>query len=145
MFACRNGIRSLSGKKFGAILRLFHAMYPYTNYVFVDRAGVRLSGLAEAVEETARQEMNALKQMDFLRGLPVQTEILPGPAVDEICAAAGEPEVDLIVTSTHGRTGFKHALIGSVAEHVVRYAGGRCWLSPAITPNPNGKILCRIL
>jgi len=109
-------------RKFGAIVRLFHAMYPYTNYVFVDRAGVRLSGLAEAVEETARQEMDALKQMDFLRDLTVQTKILPGPAVDEICAAAGEPDVDLIVTSTHGRTGLKHALIGSVAEHVVRYA-----------------------
>ena len=97
-------------------------MYPYTNYVFVDRAGVRLSGLAEAVEETARQEMDALKQMDFLRGLSVQTEIIPGLAVDEICAAAGGPDVDLIVTSTHGRTGLTHALIGSVAEHVVRYA-----------------------
>jgi nucleotide-binding universal stress UspA family protein len=109
-------------KKLNATLRLFHAMYPYTNYVFVDRAGVRLSGLAEAVEETARQEMDALKQMDFLRGLLVQTELLPGPAVDEICAAAGEPDVDLIVSSTHGRTGLKHALIGSVAEHVVRYA-----------------------
>jgi nucleotide-binding universal stress UspA family protein len=109
-------------RKFGAILRLFHAMYPYTNYVFVDRAGVRLSGLAEAVEETARQEMNALKQMDFLRGLIVEADLLPGPAVDEICTAAGSPDVDLIVTSTHGRTGFKHALIGSVAEHVVRYA-----------------------
>jgi nucleotide-binding universal stress UspA family protein len=109
-------------KKLNSTLRLFHAMYPYTNYVFVDRAGVRLSGLAEAVEETARQEMDALKQMDFLRGLPVQTELLPGSAVDEICAAAGEPDVDLIVTSTHGRTGLKHALIGSVAEHVVRYA-----------------------
>jgi nucleotide-binding universal stress UspA family protein len=107
----------------GATVRFFHAMYPYTNYVFVDRAGVRLSGLAEAVEETARQEMDALKQMDFLRGVPVQTELLPGAAVDEICAAAGDPEVDLIVTSTHGRTGLKHALIGSVAEHVVRYAG----------------------
>ena len=78
-------------KNLHATLRLFHAMYPYTNYVFVDRAGVRLSGLAEAVEETARQEMDALKQMDFLRGLPVQTEILPGLAVDEICAAAGDP------------------------------------------------------
>ena len=66
--------------------------------------------------------MDALKQMDFLRGLPVQTELLPGLAVDEICAAAGEPDVDLIVTSTHGRTGLKHALIGSVAEHVVRYS-----------------------
>jgi nucleotide-binding universal stress UspA family protein len=121
---------SLAGTEYAAFLartlrstvRLFHAMYPYTNYVFVDRAGVRLSGLAEAMEETARQEMDALKQMDFLRGVSVQTKILPGPAVDEICAAADEPDVDLIVTSTHGRTGLKHALIGSVAEHVVRYA-----------------------
>jgi len=109
-------------RKLNATLRLFHAMYPYTNYVFVDRAGVRLSGLAEAVEETALQEMDALKQMDFLRGLAVQTEILPGVAIDEICAAAGDHQVDLIVTSTHGHTGLKHALIGSVAEHVVRYA-----------------------
>jgi nucleotide-binding universal stress UspA family protein len=121
---------SLAGAEYAAFLaknlyatvRLFHAIYPYTNYVFVDRAGVRLSGLAEAVEETARQEMDALKQMDFLRGLPVQTKILPGPAVDEICAAAGERDLDLVVISTHGRTGLKHALIGSVAEHVVRYA-----------------------
>jgi nucleotide-binding universal stress UspA family protein len=66
--------------------------------------------------------MDALKQMDFLRGIPVRTEILPGPAVDEICAAAGGPDVDLIVTSTYGRTGLSHALIGSVAEHVARYA-----------------------
>ena len=120
--ARRDGIRRVFGKELNATLRLFHAMYPYTNYVFVDRAGVRLSGLAEAVEETARQEMDALKQMEFLRGLPVQTEILPGLAVDEICAAASQPDVDLIVTSTHGRTGFQHAIIGSVAEHVVRYA-----------------------
>jgi nucleotide-binding universal stress UspA family protein len=110
-------------KNLHATLRLFHATYPYTNYVFVDRAGVRLSGLAEAVEETARQEMDALKKMDFLRDVPVETEILPGSAVDEICAAAGDSEVDLIVTSTHGRTGLKHALIGSVAEQIVRYAG----------------------
>jgi nucleotide-binding universal stress UspA family protein len=108
-------------RKFGAILRLFHATYPYTNYLFLDRAGVRLSGLAEAVEETARQEMHALKQMNFLRGLIVEADLLPGPAVDEICAAGGSPDVDLIVTSTHGRTGLKHALLGSVAEQVVRY------------------------
>lgn len=118
-------------RKLNATLRLFHAMYPYTNYVFVDRAGVRLSGLAEAMEETARQEMDALKKMDFLRGLPVQTEILPGAAVDEICAAAGDPEVDLIITSTHGRTGLKHALIGSVAEHVVRYAEAPALVVPS--------------
>jgi nucleotide-binding universal stress UspA family protein len=109
-------------KKLGATLRLFHVTYPYTNYVFVDRAGVRLSGLADAVAESARIEMDALKQMDFLRDLSVQTEIRFGYAVDQICSAASQPKVDLVVTSTHGRTGLKHAVIGSVAENVVRYA-----------------------
>jgi nucleotide-binding universal stress UspA family protein len=109
-------------KRLNATLRLFHVTYPYTNYVIADRAGARFSGLAEAVEETARIEMDALKQMDFLRGVPVQTEIRAGHAIEEICNVASQPEIDLIVTSTHGRTGFKHALIGSVAEHVVRYA-----------------------
>jgi nucleotide-binding universal stress UspA family protein len=66
--------------------------------------------------------MDALKQMDLLRGLSVQTEIRAGHATEEICKGAGRPDIDLIVTSTHGRTGLKHALIGSVAEHVVRYA-----------------------
>jgi nucleotide-binding universal stress UspA family protein len=122
-------------KRLGATLRLFHAIYPYTNYVFVDRAGVRLSGLAEAVEETARQEMDALRQMDFLRGLTVQAEVLPGPAVDEICAAASAPDVDLIVTSTHGRTGLKHALTGSVAEQVVRYAKRPVLVVPSFHAN----------
>lgn len=32
------------------------------------------------------------------------------------------PETDLIVTATHGSTGLTHVLLGSTAEHVVRYA-----------------------
>jgi nucleotide-binding universal stress UspA family protein len=109
-------------KSLHATLRLLHVTYPYVDYVVVDSAGARLSALAEAVEEAARQEMDALKQMDFLRSVPVQTEISAGHATEEVCKAAGQPDIDLIVTSTHGRTGLKHALIGSVAEHVVRYA-----------------------
>jgi nucleotide-binding universal stress UspA family protein len=105
-----------------ATLRLFHATYPYVDYVIVDRAGARLAALAEAVQETARDQMQQLKEMNFLRGLSVQTEIRPGHAIEEICRAAAQPEIDLIVTSTHGRTGLEHALIGSVAEHVIRYA-----------------------
>jgi nucleotide-binding universal stress UspA family protein len=121
---------SLAGMKYAAFLaktlhatlRLFHAMYPYADYLIADRVGARLVPLVEAEQEAARQEMEELKQMDFLRGLSLQTEIRSGHAIDEICGAAGRPDVDFIVSSTHGRTGFKHALIGSVAEHVVRYA-----------------------
>ena len=40
----------------------------------------------------------------------------------EICAAADELGVDLIVIGTHGRGGLSHALLGSVAEKVVRKA-----------------------
>ena len=43
------------------------------------------------------------------------------PALD-ICAFAKDHDVDLIITSTHGLTGFQHVLIGSIAEKVVRHA-----------------------
>jgi universal stress protein A len=45
----------------------------------------------------------------------------PGPEIVEMAKDAG---ADLIVMGTHGRTGLKHMLMGSVAEHVVRRA--RC-------------------
>lgn len=108
--------------KLHATLRLLHVMYPFVDYVFVDRAGVRTSELVEAVQQAAHQEMDTLKNSNFLRDASVQTEIRPGYAVDEICRSASQNSVDLIVTSTHGRSGFKHAVIGSVAEHIVRYA-----------------------
>ncbi|MFI5369354.1 MAG: universal stress protein, partial [Spirochaetia bacterium] len=40
----------------------------------------------------------------------------------EIRKFSKEENVDLIVMATHGRTGVKHALLGSVAEKVVRMA-----------------------
>jgi nucleotide-binding universal stress UspA family protein len=122
-------------KRLHVTLRLFHVTYPYTNYVIADRAGARFSGLADAVEQAARIEMDALKQMVFLRGVPVQTEIRAGHAIEEICNAARQPEIDLVVTSTHGRTGFKHALIGSVAEHVARYADSPIMVVPSYHAN----------
>jgi nucleotide-binding universal stress UspA family protein len=46
-------------------------------------------------------------------------EISDDPA-DAIVQYARTADIDLIVTGTHGRTGVEHALIGSVAERVVR-------------------------
>jgi nucleotide-binding universal stress UspA family protein len=39
-----------------------------------------------------------------------------------ICSYAEEHDIDLIVLATHGLTGLKHVLIGSVAERVVQHA-----------------------
>jgi nucleotide-binding universal stress UspA family protein len=43
-----------------------------------------------------------------------------GPAALSILDVAKEQKVDLIVMGTHGRRGFAHALLGSVAEKIVR-------------------------
>jgi nucleotide-binding universal stress UspA family protein len=54
-----------------------------------------------------------------------------GTTHTEICSAADQLGVDLIVIGTHGRTGLSHVLLGSVAEKVVRHA--RC---PVLTVRP---------
>jgi nucleotide-binding universal stress UspA family protein len=49
-------------------------------------------------------------------------EIAVGHPADAIVRVAEERAADLIVMGTHGRTGLQHALLGSVAEKVVRLA-----------------------
>ena len=66
--------------------------------------------------------MTVLTAAKFLRGVNCETEIRVGAAVDLISGESSRPEIDLLVLSTHGRTGFKRALLGSVAEHIVRYS-----------------------
>jgi nucleotide-binding universal stress UspA family protein len=54
------------------------------------------------------------------RGLIFRREVRVGVDFREILDYAVKHEIDLIVMATHGRTGLAHALLGSVAEKVVR-------------------------
>jgi nucleotide-binding universal stress UspA family protein len=53
-------------------------------------------------------------------GLAVELALLSGRAAREITTYARDKGIDLIVMSTHGRTGVSRTLLGSVAEAVVR-------------------------
>jgi hypothetical protein len=55
-------------------------------------------------------------------GVKFETVFADGSPVLDVCAFAKDHNVDLVVTSTHGLTGFQHVLIGSIAEKVVRHA-----------------------
>ncbi len=55
-------------------------------------------------------------------GVRVQTVLGSGVAFQEILQVADRLGCDLIILATHGRTGLRHVLIGSVAEKVVRRA-----------------------
>lgn len=89
-------------RKFGAALHVVH---------------VRPSALDDAVSSGL-----AAAVTDLGPGLTVTSATLFGLPARQIVACAERAGVDLIVMGTHGRTGVTHALLGSVAEGVVRRA-----------------------
>ncbi|HEX7842011.1 MAG TPA: universal stress protein [Kofleriaceae bacterium] len=69
--------------------------------------------------ELARWKAEAQK----LGAKEIAVQFLSGVPWDEIVTLVkSDPAIDLVVMGTHGRTGIKHVLLGSVAEKVVRYA-----------------------
>jgi nucleotide-binding universal stress UspA family protein len=62
------------------------------------------------------QYMMGLKK----RGIEATSTLVDGVAYVEVNRAAADLGAQLIVMGTHGRTGLEHALLGSVAERVVR-------------------------
>ena len=92
----------------------------------------RTHGLAleQAAEFLARLEK---------RGLRADAWMMRGPVAETIAAAAGDGDFDLIVMGTHGRGGLSGAILGSVAEKVVRLS-----LVPVLTARMrNQKVLER--
>jgi nucleotide-binding universal stress UspA family protein len=55
-------------------------------------------------------------------GRRVRTAVRVGVPYEEIVALARDERADLLVIGTRGRSGVPHALLGSVAERVVRLA-----------------------
>lgn len=90
--------------------------------------------LAEPLQRQAAQLV--ARYVDLLRstGLQLETKIRPGDPRVEIIDDATQWGADLIVVGSHGRTGLKRWLIGSVAEYVVRHAP--CSVEVARLPRP---------
>ena len=60
--------------------------------------------------------------LPMLSGLPIETAVLTGTPALCILEAVTEHRADMIVMTSHGRSGFSHWVFGSVAEHVARQA-----------------------
>jgi nucleotide-binding universal stress UspA family protein len=88
-------------------------------------AGARLH-VVHVVPPATDPSLGAKQLERFARllgqGVAMETALLSGRAAREITSYAREKGIDVIVMSTHGRTGFTRALLGSVTEAVVRLA-----------------------
>jgi nucleotide-binding universal stress UspA family protein len=117
--------------RFGAELTLFHA-YPLPGYTLPEGTVLPspkmlqdLAGQTDAILEEWRVE--AAK----LGAAAVRTAKSVGEPAAEIVDFAASGRFDLVVIGTRGRTGLRHALLGSVAERVVRRAA-----CPVLTVHP---------
>jgi len=109
-------------RKFDASLVLMHAyaIPAYTlpeGYIMASPATV-----AEVMNKIEEAMGGARKQAEQLGVKNVESVVVEGIPFAEIVRTAREKGCDLIVMGTHGRTGLRHALLGSVAEKVVRKA-----------------------
>ncbi|HTQ05629.1 MAG TPA: universal stress protein [Polyangiaceae bacterium] len=79
--------------------------------------------LVELVKKNAEAALERFVAEVRERGLGVREALSePGSPAHTIVEVAKQGRYDLIVLATHGHTGLAHALIGSVAERVVRHA-----------------------
>jgi nucleotide-binding universal stress UspA family protein len=109
-------------KQFGSKLVLLNSV-AFQYYVASDEyARYDWPLLMQEAEKAAREQIRDLVGKTDWEGIEVEPSLQIGHAGDQICARAGDHGADLIVTSTHGTTGFKHILLGSTAEYVVRHA-----------------------
>lgn len=135
--------------RFGASLHLLHVYVDPMASVPFGRDG--LTGpptapveLIEGAKQARAAEAKKLQERCQAHGLTVKVEEIEGDAKRVIVDYAGQIGADLIVMGTHGRSGIKRMLLGSVAERTVRAAA-----CPVLTvgdeegtPAPVKRVVC---
>ena len=109
-------------KQFDATIVLLHVV---PQHCAVDKKSCEVDyepELESGLRDNAAQQLKELAQKFVPRGVPVRIETCLGAEAVEIACAAKRLAADLIVISTHGRTGRPHALAGSVTETLVQLA-----------------------
>ena len=110
------------GTRFGARVTVVHVMEPLAPGL---PAGYTVAGLPErsVIAAELSQHLDRIaRTMQAEQGRAVDQELLSGSPPAAIVKLAGEGRFDLVIVGSHGRTGLKRVLMGSVAERVMRHA-----------------------
>jgi nucleotide-binding universal stress UspA family protein len=117
----------------GALARAFHSA---VHICHIDPAVPLASGLAapgiyEAAGRITAEHLTALLNAPALKGVNLNLALGAGNLGEELSNIIREREIDLVVAGTHGRTGARKMLLGSVVEEIVRTA-----TCPVLTVGP---------
>lgn len=95
---------------------------------------VTIPPVSEELRQAVTQHLEILRKSDIPADVSARTLTREGRPFFEICTAARDLDIDLIVIATHGYSGVKHVLLGSTAEKVVRKAP-----CPVLTVRPEER------
>jgi nucleotide-binding universal stress UspA family protein len=107
-------------RQFNAGIILINVVQPH--YVGGEFGVVDFPVIEAGLQKDSAEQLAALATKNVRDLVPVKTVVRTGSPVNEIIDAAKALKADLVILSTHGRTGLRHVLLGSVAENVVRHA-----------------------
>jgi nucleotide-binding universal stress UspA family protein len=110
--------------QFSAELCLIHVIgpIPTAGAPGVAPPGFNVGVYQQGLEKSAQQDLQKVIDEKMPKELDVRAIVAHGDAANEIVRIADEEDADIIIIATHGRTGWRHLVFGSVAERVVRYA-----------------------
>ncbi len=109
-------LASTLARESGALLLIIHVEEPAVAY----GGGEMYYGMPEPAADEIRRMLHAV--VPTVPDVRFEHRLVTGDPASAIVRVAEEEQVDLIVMGTHGRTGLRRLLMGSVAESVVRRA-----------------------
>ena len=109
------------GKEHDSRIVLFHAYHLPVEFQQLEGAYLPPDFWAN-VKAEAEQSLNRHAEDLRRRGLRVEAVVREGYAATAIVDEAEAQNADLVVIGTHGLSGIKHMLLGSIAERVVQKA-----------------------
>lgn len=108
---------------FSAELILFHVVSPLPGILgSTSPTGFHIPAVLKEIEDSAKNQIAKLKNKYISSNIKSEGIVVIGDPSAEIVKYAAEDNVDLIVMSTHGQSGWKRLVSGSVTEKVVRMA-----------------------
>jgi nucleotide-binding universal stress UspA family protein len=119
--------------RFDSELQLLHALEIHLATTPGFAMGIALPQYVHESKVAAEKALAGVLDPKWVVGRKVIHAVVEGSPKVEIVRYARTHEIDLIVLATHGRSGLSHAIIGSVAENVVRTAP-----CPVLAVRPEG-------
>ena len=123
-------------REFGADLQLLHVVEEITYPDFYYPAPLTGEQMATEIRERVAERLEEALERIEESGVHASVHVVEDRPAPGIADFAEENGADLVVVGTHGLTGVKRALLGSVAEGVIRRSA-----PPVLTVKAGGKSL----